>query len=181
MKISVKKLDILFIFFAIISIQTITYGAYQTIVVYEETYKQEQLEQLEIEASKTNLTEKEQATLNLINKYRKENGLEELKAISSLEKVAKMKAEDLVNNGYFAHNSETLGTPFEMLKNNNVNYKIAGENLAGNISPERAVDAWINSASHRANILDANFQYTGIYVIESPIYSEIYVQIFMGI
>ena len=68
-----------------------------------------------------------------------------------------------------------------MLKNNGVTYKIAGENLAGSTTPEKAVEAWINSPSHRDNILEDRFEYTGIYVIESPVYGRIFVQLFIGI
>lgn len=73
------------------------------------------------------------------------------------------------------------GTPFAMLHNNGIEYRIAGENLAGNISPEKAVEAWINSELHRDNIEEKNFEYTGICVIESPKYGKVFVQIFLGI
>ena len=96
-------------------------------------------------------------------------------------KVAKLKAEDLVYNDYFAHTSAQLGTPFEMLRNNNIDYQIAGENLAGNINCERAVKAWIDSPSHRDNILESRFEYTGICSKDSPVYGRVYVQIFIGV
>lgn len=134
----------------------------------------------DIIAESADLTEREQRTLDLINEYRKENGLAELKTYDKLQEVAKLKAEDLVNNEYFSHNSETLGTPFEMLKSNKLDYKIAGENLAGNTTPERAFDSWINSPSHRDNILEGDYEYTAIYIVQSPMYGEIYVQLFIG-
>ncbi len=68
-----------------------------------------------------------------------------------------------------------------MLRNNKISYKIAGENLAGNTTPKKAVEAWINSTSHRENILEEDFTYTGIYVIESKTYGKIFVQLFIGI
>lgn len=126
------------------------------------------------------LTENEQKALDLINEYRNENGLESLKPSTELQAVAKIKAEDLVNNRYFAHNSANLGTPFEMLDDNGVIYRTAGENLAGNITPERAVEAWKNSPSHNENILTEDFEYTGIYEIDSDIYGKVYVQLFIG-
>lgn len=134
-----------------------------------------------IESQSVTLSTEERDTLNLINEYRNENGLESLKPCYELQEVAKLKAEDLVNNNYFAHNSEKLGTPFEMLEANNVDYQIAGENLAGNTTCKRAVNAWINSEAHRDNILEEKYEYTGIYVIDSDIYGKIYVQLFMGV
>ena len=136
---------------------------------------------VKIELEEVILTDEEQRTLDLINEYRVQNGLRKLKPFSELQEVAKLKAEDLVNNEYFAHTSAVLGTPFEMLKDNEVTYKIAGENLAGSTTPEKAVEAWINSTSHRENILEERFEYTGIYVIESPVYGSIFVQLFIGL
>ena len=68
-----------------------------------------------------------------------------------------------------------------MLKSNNIQYTIAGENLAGNINSNKAVEAWINSPTHKANILEEEFKYTGISVIESPVYGKVFVQIFLDI
>ena len=127
------------------------------------------------------LSQEEQEALNLINEYREQNGLNKLKPITRLQQTARLKAEDLVKNQYFSHNSERLGTPFEMLKANNVDYEIAGENLAGNMTPKKAVESWINSKTHRENILEERFNYTGVCVIESPVYGKIFVQLFIGI
>lgn len=126
------------------------------------------------------ISDEEQEVLKLINEYRKENGLEDLTIDEKLQEAAKIKAEDLVENNYFSHTSPTLGTPFELMKSQGIRYKIAGENLAGNISSQKAVEAWINSKDHRANILEKNFHKTGIFVIESPVYGKIYVQLFMN-
>ena len=127
------------------------------------------------------LNKDEQEILNLINEYRKQNGLNELKPANRLQEVANLKAEDLVENTYFSHISPNLGNPFEMLKSNNIQYTIAGENLAGNINSNKAVEAWINSPTHKANILEEEFKYTGISVIESPVYGKVFVQIFLDI
>ena len=134
-----------------------------------------------IDSQQVILSTEERDTLALINEYRNENGLKSLKPCNELQEVAKLKAEDLVNNDYFAHDSDILGSPFEMLKANSVEYKIAGENLAGNTTPERAVEAWIDSKLHRDNILEEKYEYTGIYIIDSDVYGKIYVQLFMGV
>ena len=92
------------------------------------------------------LTADELETFNLINQERNKNGLTSLKIDSEVQRVARIKAQDLVNNNYFAHESPTYGTPFNMLKNFGVSYKSAGENLAGNSSNSGAVNAWMNSS-----------------------------------
>ena len=126
------------------------------------------------------LTADEQETFNLINKQRTNNGLQALKINNEVQTVARVKAQDMVNNNYFSHNSPTYGTPFEMLNKYKVSYKTAGENIAGNSSNSAAVTAWMNSSGHKANILNSNFNYTGIGVVKSNKYGKIYVQMFIG-
>lgn len=173
-----RKLTILLIFVIFILMETISLATYQTSKA-KEIDKKSQIQKMILREA--NLTQEEQETLYLINEYRRQNGLTELKPIARLQEVAKLKAEDLVENAYFSHVSPNLGTPFEMLTVNGIEYTVAGENLAGNTTPKRAVEAWLNSPSHKKNILDDEFEYTGIYVIESPIYGKIFVQLFMGL
>lgn len=180
MKISKVKIGILVVFISFILLESISLATYQNVreVELERNRIEEKIEE-SVEKNTVYLTEEENETLELINKYRKQNGLNELKPFFELEQVSKLKAKDIVENNYFSHTSPTLGTPFEMLKNNGIDYIIAGENLAGNTTPEKAVEAWINSPAHRDNILEEKFQYTGICVIESPIYGKVFVQLFM--
>ena len=96
------------------------------------------------------------------------------------ENVARIKAQDMVNSGYFSHTSPTYGSPFDMLKSFKVSYRTAGENIAGNSTNTGAVNAWMNSEGHKANILNNSYNYTGIAVVSSPKYGKIYVQMFIG-
>ena len=126
------------------------------------------------------LTADEKEVLQLINEQRKANGLEALVIDAEVQRVARIKAQDMVDNNYFSHTSPTYGSPFEMLKNFKVSYQTAGENIAGNSSNSAAVKAWMNSAGHKANILNGNFNYTGIGVVSGSKYGKIYVQPFVG-
>lgn len=130
--------------------------------------------------SSSTLTSDELEVFNLINQQRANNGLPALKIDSEVQRVARIKAQDLVDNNYFAHNSPTYGTPFNMLKSFGITYNSAGENIAGNSSNSAAVTAWMNSSGHRANILNSSYNYTGIGVVSSPKYGKIYVQMFIG-
>ena len=122
----------------------------------------------------------EKEVFDLINKQRTNNGLAALKIDNEVQRVARIKAQDMVNNNYFSHNSPTYGSPFDMLKNFKVSYKTAGENIAGNSSNNGAVTAWMNSSGHKANILNSSFNYTGIGVVSSSKYGKIFVQMFIG-
>lgn len=126
------------------------------------------------------LTADEQEVFDLINAKRVANGLSTLKIDDELQNVARIKAKDMVDNNYFSHNSPIYGSPFDMIKNFGIRYKTAGENIAGNSSNSGAVNAWMNSEGHRANILNSSFNYTGVGVVKSPKYGKVYVQMFMG-
>lgn len=126
------------------------------------------------------LTADEQEVFDLINAKRVANGLSLLKIDDEVQNVARIKAQDMVDSNYFSHTSPIYGSPFNMLKNFGISYKTAGENIAGNSSNSGAVNAWMNSEGHRANILNSSFNYTGIGVVKSPKYGKIYVQMFIG-
>ena len=128
----------------------------------------------------SDLTNDEKEVFNLINTQRTNNGLSALKIDNEVQKVARIKAQDMVDKNYFSHNSPTYGSPFDMLKSFKISYKTAGENIAGNSSNSGAVNAWMNSSGHKANILNGSFNYTGIGVVSSPKYGKVFVQMFIG-
>lgn len=130
--------------------------------------------------STINASNEEEELLKLINEKRVAYGLSPLKFDSELQKVAKIKAQDLVDKNYFSHNSPTYGSPFDMMKSFGITYKTAGENIAGNSTLKGAVDAWMNSAGHRENILSNAYNLTGIGIVSSPVYGKVLVQMFIG-
>ena len=128
----------------------------------------------------TSMNADEKEVFDLINQQRINNGLPALKNDDEVQRVARIKAQDMVDNNYFSHTSPTYGSPFDMLKSFKITYNSAGENIAGNSSNSGAVNAWMNSSGHKANILNSSFNYTGIGVVSSPRYGKIYVQMFIG-
>lgn len=119
--------------------------------------------------SNGNINSYEQEVCNLVNKYRAENGLNSLTLATDVSKMAELKAEDMATNNYFDHTSPTYGDPFEMLKSLGIEYQSAGENIAkGQKTPAKVMNAWMNSAGHKANILDSTFTEIGVgYVLKS--------------
>ncbi len=80
-----------------------------------------------------------------------------------LEAAAQDKANDMVENNYFAHTSPSGLTPWYWFQKVGYNFEYAGENLAVNFSDSQDVtNAWMNSAEHRANILNAEFAQIGM-------------------
>lgn len=104
-----------------------------------------------------------QQIVTLVNKERAAAGLKPVSGLDSLHKVAATKATDMRTNNYFSHTSPTYGSPFDMMKSFGITYNAAGENIAmGQKTPEEVMKAWMNSPGHKANILNANFNYIGV-------------------
>ena len=128
----------------------------------------------------TQLSQDEQIFFNLINNKRIENNLPELQLDENLLNIARLKAQDIVENKYFSHSSPTYGTIFEMLHTNNISYSKASENIARNLNADGAIQSLMNSESHKKNILSENFNYTGIAVVNSVDWGKVFVEIFVA-
>lgn len=101
--------------------------------------------------------------VSLVNQERAKAGLKPLASDSALTKMALDKAKDMYNNNYFDHNSPTYGSPFDMMKSYGISYSYAGENIAkGQRNPQEVMDAWMNSAGHRQNIMSPNYTKIGV-------------------
>ncbi|MFJ8420790.1 CAP domain-containing protein [Bacillus wiedmannii] len=132
--------------------------------------EQKPAEQKPAEEAKS-LSEFEQRVVELTNAERAKQGLPALKIDTELSKLARVKSEDMQKNNYFDHNSPTYGSPFDMMKKFGISYTSAGENIAqGQRTPEEVVQAWMNSAGHRANILNNGFTHIGVGYVESGNY-----------
>ena len=111
----------------------------------------------------TEITSVEQEAMRLVNTQRTNNGLQPLTVSEELTVKARIKSRDMKDNQYFSHNSPTYGSPFEMMKQLGITYRSAGENIAmGYRTAEAVVSAWMQSESHRANILSTRYTSMGI-------------------
>jgi len=122
----------------------------------------------------------QQHMLDLINQERAKAGVGALKIDPQLQKMAQVKAEEMVAKSYFSHTSPTYGDPFNMMKTFGISFTSAGENIAGNSSVDNAHAALMNSPGHKANILNSSYKYIGIGITSSPIYGKMFAQDFVG-
>ncbi|WP_068700167.1 CAP domain-containing protein [Paenibacillus yonginensis] len=114
--------------------------------------------------------------ISLVNQERAKENLKPLTEDSALSNMALVKAKDMSQNNYFDHNSPTYGSPFDMMKQFNISFSYAGENIAkGQKTPQEVMTAWMNSAGHRANIMNANYTVIGV-----GYYNGCWVQEFVG-
>ena len=126
------------------------------------------------------LTADENYILQQTNAERAKAGLQPLVIDARLEQTARAKAQDMIDYGYFDHQSPDLGSPFDQMSNAGISYQYAGENIAGNSDVAAAMADWMNSPGHRANILNPNFTHIGIGVVDGGPYGKMLTQQFIG-
>jgi len=127
------------------------------------------------------LTAAEKKMLELVNQERQKRGLKPLKFDLRLVKVARAKSRDMIENNYFDHQSPTFGSPFDMMKEINIFYTLAGENIAGAPTVKQAHEALMDSKGHRENILRPRFTHVGIGIVEGSKYGMMFSQEFIDV
>ena len=108
--------------------------------------------------------------IRLTNLQREANGLPALSENSKLDSAALAKGQDMLAKGYWAHFAPDGTSPWSFFLSFGYRYKYAGENLARDFSdPASAVNAWMNSPTHKENILNPNYREIGIGVVEGSL------------
>ena len=111
-----------------------------------------------------------QKVLNQTNLERQNSGLPPLKFNSTLSESASKKANDMFSQNYWAHTSPNGTTPWDFFKAVGYQYSIAGENLARDFyDTESLMKGWMNSPTHKANIINPKYQEIGIGVVNGTL------------
>lgn len=107
------------------------------------------------------------------NAKRAEAGLSPVTLNETLSRAAAAKASDMFANNYWAHNSPSGKTPWDFIIAAGYRYTLAGENLAKNFqTSDGVVDAWMNSPTHRANIVKSGYKEVGFAVVNGVLSGE---------
>ncbi|OIP75818.1 MAG: hypothetical protein AUK48_06740 [Oscillatoriales cyanobacterium CG2_30_44_21] len=107
--------------------------------------------------------------LRLTNLERKKLGLAPLKLSAQLKQAAQFHAKDMATNGFFSHTGLNGSNIGDRAKSSEYRYAAVGENLAaGRATPEGTIRQWMNSAGHRANILNNKFTEIGFGYANAP-------------
>ena len=98
------------------------------------------------------------------NNNRAIEGLPPLSQNSTLSASAALKAQDMLENQYFAHAAPDGTELSDLIEDVGYAYVLIGENLAlGNFADDQAlVQAWMDSPGHRENIMHENYTQIGI-------------------
>lgn len=101
--------------------------------------------------------------LSLTNTERAEYEAKPLKRNQLLDEAARLKAEHMAAEGYFSHYSPGGISPWFWFEKVGYTYAHAGENLAVHFSDSgEVVKAWMDSPSHKANIISDQYTEIGI-------------------
>lgn len=110
------------------------------------------------------------ATVCLLNEQRAANGLAPLTTSTPLTTTAQRYAEYMVSQDHFAHQDESGGNVVDRVLATDPaladRWLVLGENLGWGTydlaTPRSMVQGWMNSPTHRANILYADFDQIGV-------------------
>jgi uncharacterized protein YkwD len=116
--------------------------------------------------------------LELVNGERAAAGLRPLKIDPALTQAARKHSADMFARGYFSHYTPEGKSPFDRMRESEVRFLIAGENLALAPSVPLAHVGLMNSPGHRANILRRQFGRVGIGIMDGGAHGLIVTQKF---
>ncbi len=119
--------------------------------------------------------------LDLVNEERLSRDIIPLKLNDQVQQAAQVRANEIVT--VLGHTRPDGRSCFTALDEAGVSRFCAGENIAaGQSTPESVMNSWMNSKSHRDNILDPSYTEMGIGYLRtsSGKYGRYWVQMFIG-
>lgn len=109
--------------------------------------------------------------LEATNRERGGANINPLTLNDKLSASAQKKCEDMVTKDYWSHNDPAGIEPWHFLQEAGYSYSEAGENLAyGYITEQQVITGWMNSPSHKDNLLASRFTEVGFGVCKSEDY-----------
>lgn len=101
--------------------------------------------------------------ISLINQARAAAGLEPVAPAPELMSAAQNHSQDMALSGLVSHVGSDGRAPQQRMHDVGYMWQRCGENIAvGQTTPEEAMQFWMNSPPHRANILDPGMREVGV-------------------
>ena len=108
-------------------------------------------------------------TRELINGYRKQNGLKPVTLNAELTAAAKAHARDLAKWDRISHYGSDGSNPWDRVKRAGYNARVAAENVGtGQASIDEVFKGWKESPGHNKNLLMADVEHIGIALVQEP-------------
>ncbi|MGM9928984.1 MAG: CAP domain-containing protein [Bacillus sp. (in: firmicutes)] len=144
---------------------------------YELIYRGELPEEVELTEEEWALVEQgnSQQIFDITNVIRKRFELDVVEWDDATAEVALLHSVDMYTQDYFSHDSPTHGDLGDRLAEGEVQFQLAGENIAAQyVDGVAAVEGWLNSKGHRDALLNEDFTHLGV-----GVYRKIYTQNFI--
>ena len=117
--------------------------------------------------------------IKLTNLERAKAGCKALKLSSALRSAAQKHSTDMARKDYFSHTGKDGRSPFDRMTDAGYAYSAAAENIAaGQRTPTDVVKGWMNSAGHKANILNCTYTEIGVGYAKGGSYGTYWTQDF---
>ncbi|PIR79802.1 MAG: hypothetical protein COU25_03480 [Candidatus Levybacteria bacterium CG10_big_fil_rev_8_21_14_0_10_35_13] len=120
----------------------------------------------------------ENEMFSFVNSERVKRGLSELSFSQDLTNVGRDHCKDMLERGYFSHNTPEGLTPFDRMAAAGIAFKYGGENLALAPNSSLAMKGLMESEGHKANILSKDFKKLGVGAIDGGVYGIMFCQEF---
>jgi uncharacterized protein YkwD len=105
----------------------------------------------------------EQQVIDLTNEQRQQHGCAALVRSDTLSAAASAHSRDMAMHDLFSHTGSDGSTMISRAVAAGYSYTLLAENLAaGTATPAEVVTGWMNSAGHRANILNCGLHELGV-------------------
>ena len=107
--------------------------------------------------------------ITLVNQERTAAGCPALTPNDTLIQVARAHSQDMAVHRFLEHAGSDGRTPAQRVQDAGYQFRIVAENVAaGRLTPESAVQGWMESPEHRTDILNCELRDTGVGVVEAP-------------
>lgn len=131
-----------------------------------------------------NILSVEKMAFDIVNQKRAEAGLKPLAWSDQLEAIARFHSADMAELDYFSHRSPKGKVVSDRADDAKIgNWRAIGENIAFNRGYKdpiaKAVDLWMNSPSHKNNLMSDNWKESAIGVAIAEDGSYYFTQVFL--
>jgi uncharacterized protein YkwD len=107
--------------------------------------------------------------ITLVNHERTAAGCPALTPSDTLIQVARAHSQDMAVHRFVEHSGSDGRMPAQRVHDAGYQFRIVAENVAaGRLTPDSAVQGWMKSPEHGANILNCELRDTGVGVVEAP-------------
>jgi uncharacterized protein YkwD len=110
-----------------------------------------------------------ESVITLVNHERTTAGCRALTPKQTLIQLALGHSQDLAVHRFIGHAGSDGRSPAQRVQDAGYQFRMVAENVAaGRLTPESAVQGWMKSPEHRANILNCALRDSGVGVVEAP-------------